>query len=507
VKNEKTWLNKRAAGVLLHPTSLPSEQGIGSLGTSAYRLIDFLAASGMKYWQVCPLGPTGYGDSPYQCFSAFAGNPYLVDLKELVMHGLLAGSDLAPLQKLPHDEVNFGELYKLFWPLIKKAFHSFQKKKANIETYGDYDTFKQEEAHWLHPHACFMACKDHFHGMPWHEWPRAYRTFAEAQKRPLFLFNELSEQIEAHKFYQYLFLGQWKLVLKYAQEKGIEIIGDIPIFVSLDSSDVWANAHLFQLNANGTPSKVAGVPPDYFSPTGQLWGNPLYDWKEKEGDVFKWWQLRIKHTLRLYDVVRIDHFRGFDTYWSIPAGSKDASVGKWVKGPGKAFFDAMNKSMPGIKWIAEDLGDINDDVRELRDSLGLPGMAIMQFAFSNDSSNLYLPHNLSRNCVYYPGTHDNDTAWGWYRSTSRESRDQFRRYFRVSGESIPWDMIRGVYQSVSRLVVIPMQDLMNKGPDARMNLPGKPDGNWKWRYTVNELERLFVDSAHYLQELASLYYR
>lgn len=453
------------------------------------------------------LGPTGYGESPYQCFSAFAGNPYLVDLKELVHSGLLIGSDLAPLQELPHEEVNFGELYKRFWPLIKKAFQTFQNNRANIEAYGDFDDFKENEACWLHPYACFMGCKEHFrHTLAW-GGPKAYRTFTEAQQRPLFLFNELSEGIEAHKFYQYLFLEQWKLVRKYAQEKGVEIIGDIPIFVSIDSADVWANAHLFEFNANGPPSKVAGVPPDYFSPTGQLWGNPPYDWKGKESDVFKWWRLRIKHILRLYDVVRIDRFRGFDTYWSIPAGSKEASISQWVKGPGKAFFDDMNKAMPGIKWIAEDLGDINDDVCELRDSLGLPGMAIMQFAFSNEASNLYLPHNLPRNCVYYPGTHDNDTAWGWYRSTSRESRDQFRRYFRVSGDSIPWDMIRGVYQSVSRLVLLPMQYLINKGPEVRMNLPGKVEGNWKWRYTTSELERLFVDSAHYLQELAALYYR
>lgn len=507
MKTETTWLNKRGAGVILHPSSLPSEQGIGCFGKSAFRFIDFLSASGMRYWQVCPLGPTGYGDSPYQCFSAFAGNPYFIDLKELISLGLLEGQALGPLQELSHTNVDYGNLYNRFWKLLNQVYNNYKKNPSALHSYGNFAAFKEEQAHWLHPYACFMACKNHFNGAPWYEWPKGYRSFSEAQKRPLFLFNELADSIEAQKFFQFLFLVQWKKLRAYAHEKGVEIIGDIPIFVSLDSADVWTHSSLFQLGANGLPNKVAGVPPDYFSPLGQLWGNPLYDWKGNTNEVFNWWRKRIQSNLGLYDILRIDHFRGFESYWAVPANDTDARNGKWVTGPGREFFDCMNRELPGIRWIAEDLGDITPTVHELRNSLNFPGMAVLQFAFSNDPANLYLPHNLIRNSVLYSGTHDNDTSWGWYTSAPREIKDQFRRYFRVSGEHVPWDMVRASYESVSNLVIIPLQDLMNKGTEARMNTPGKADGNWQWRYRPEEIEKLIIESSHYLQELKLLYNR
>ncbi len=500
-----SWLDSRSAGVLLHPTSLPGDLGIGKLGREAKRFIDFLQVAGFKSWQMCPLGPTGYGDSPYQCFSAFAGNPYLIDLHPLVGFGLLSDDDLAPLRRLPHDRVDYGELYVRFWPVMAKAFAAFDANSAGLPGYGDFAEFCQKHADWLDAYAAFSACKDHFGGQPWNTWPKELRSYRLFQKSSL--YAELKDAMNAVRFVQYLFFGQWTTLRSYAQEKNINIIGDVPIFVAYDSADVWANAELFQLDKNGSPKVVAGCPPDYFSPLGQFWGNPIFDWKAMKQDGYAWWMRRMAANFALFDIVRLDHFRGFEAYWAIPAQDEDARGGAWKPGPGIDFFKVLQEQFPEAKLIAEDLGEITDEVRELLKLSGLPGMAILQFAFGDDSSNLYLPHNVSPNSVIYPGTHDNDTTLGWYNSVDETARDHFRRYYSVDGSVPQWDMIRSAYASVSKLAVIPMQDMLNLGSDARMNFPGEAAGNWQWRYRSEQLDTLWRESAAYLRSLGEIYYR
>jgi len=500
-----SWLDSRSTGVLLHPTSLPGDLGIGKLGREATRFIDFLQAAGFKSWQMCPLGPTGYGDSPYQCFSAFAGNPYLIDLHPLVGYGLLSEEDLSPLRRLPYDYVDYGALYERFWPIIDKAYKAFDANSAGLPGYGDFPEFCEENAHWLEAYAAFSACKDHFGGKPWNEWPKEARSFAKFEQSKL--KTELAEQINAVRFVQYLFFGQWNDLKQYAETHNVSIIGDVPIFVAYDSADVWTDAELFQLNKDGSPKAVAGCPPDYFSPLGQFWGNPLYDWDAMKKNGYEWWMRRMQANFELFDIVRLDHFRGFESYWSIPAGDPDARGGTWVPGPGLDFIDALKDRFPEAKLIAEDLGEITDEVREVMRVSGLPGMAILQFAFGADSGNLYLPHNIIPNSVIYPGTHDNDTTLGWYRATDETTRDHFRRYFSVDGRVPQWDCIRAAYASVARLAVIPLQDLFNLGSEARMNCPGEAAGNWQWRYRSAQLDTLWRESAAYLRSLGELYHR
>ncbi len=500
-----SWLNQRTAGVLLHPTAFPGSQGIGVLDGAADKFLDFLAASGVRTWQICPLGPTGYGDSPYQCFSAFAGNPYLIDLQALVDSGLLDAADLAPLQQLPRDHVDFGWLYVTKWPALFKAFEAF-KAAGRPALYGDFAAFKTDKASWLGAFTLFLAMKDHFGGRPWWEWPAEVRFHAQAAKSPL--AAELADAAEAHAFFQYLFFGQWSRVRARARELGIEIIGDAPIFVARDSADVWSHPRLFQVDqATGRPLAVAGVPPDYFSATGQLWGNPLYAWDAHATDGYTWWIERLRANFALCDIVRIDHFRAFDTYWSIPADAADARGGKWLNGPGLDFFLKVKAALPDARMIAEDLGELFPSVVELRDATGLPGMTILQFAFGGESSNLYLPHNLRANSAVYPGTHDNDTTLGWYASTDEKTRDHVRRYLRVDGREVGWDFIRTAYASVSNLAVIPFQDILSLGSEARLNTPGEPAGNWQWRYHAGRLAQLQTETAPYLRQLGELYAR
>ncbi len=503
-----SWLQSRATGVLLHPTSLPSAVGVGTLGIDACRFIDFLASAGMKYWQVCPLGPTGYGDSPYQCFSAFAGNPYLIDIEGLMTFDLLKPDHLRPFQDMPSDRVDFGDLYLKSRPVLSLAMNNFTRKKLSyLPNYGLYEDFKSENASWLDTYALFMALKENFGGLPWFEWETPWRSFESAQKKSASLPEKLHEAIEVQKFAQYLFFGQWMLLKKYANGRGIEIIGDIPLFVSLDSADVWSNPKVFQLKKNGLPKAVAGVPPDYFSATGQLWGNPLYDWKALKQSDYGWWMDRLEGNFKMFDALRFDHFRGLDTYWSVPAGSADAIKGKWVQGPGLHFFSEVKKRFPACRLIAEDLGDLTPQVHELLAQTGLPGMAVMQFAFDGNADNPYLTYNHIANSVVYPGTHDNDTTRGWYEAAPPETQHQVRCFLRVSGDDISWDIIREAYQSVSRLAVIPMQDLMNLDPEARMNTPGTSQGNWQWRFTRKQLNDLSRNSAAYLKENAEIYGR
>lgn len=500
------WLDHRAAGVLLHPTSFPGEYGIGTLNEHCLAFIDFLAEAGFKYWQLCPLGPTGFGDSPYQSFSAFAGNPYLISLNSLEASKLLDPKILEELATLSTSFVDFGGLYNAKWPVLDAVYETFVQGKQKIRPYGKFATFKKKHADWLEPYAYYQALKAHFNGQPWYEWPKELLSYKDAKSSPL--FKELTRDIDAQMFMQYLFFGQWDIVRAHAKKRGIQIVGDIPIFVALDSADVWQNPEYFQLDPKTRlPTEVAGCPPDYFSEDGQLWGNPLYNWDALAKDDNAWWIKRLKHSFDIYDVVRIDHFRGFDTYWSIPYGSPTAKTGKWKKGPGLDFFKSVKKKIKNCKLIAEDLGDLTDNVRILRRDTGLPGMAILQFAFGGEGDNYYLPHNLQANSVLYPGTHDNDTTIGWYADAATKEKDFVRRYLRVDGKEIGWDFLRAAYKSVSRLTIIPFQDILSLDGEARFNTPGEGQGNWTWRYTPKQFQAIQGGTAEYLRETAELYYR
>ena len=500
------WLDRRATGVLVHPTSLPGPYGVGTFDESVDALLQFLADARIRYWQVCPLGPTGFGDSPYQCFSSFAGNPYLIDPAPLLRAGLLDETDLAPLRTLPAERVDYGALYEHKRPLLFTAYERWRKANRPTAPYGDFAAFRKRQAAWLDSYTLFSALKDHFQGRPWWEWPADVRTRAAAERSPL--RQQVAERAEAYAFIQYLFYGQWASVRQRAAKLGIGIIGDTPIFTALDSADVWSNPELFQLDPKTSrPTAVARVPPDYFSADGQLWGNPLYDWPAHAADGYRWWLARLAANFELCDIVRIDHFRGFEAYWSVPAGAATARTGKWIPGPGLDFFNVVRAKMPDAKLIAEDLGLLTPETMALREATGLPGMAVLQFAFGGGSDNLYLPHNQRANCVVYPGTHDNDTTLGWYATTDEKTRDHVRRYLRVSGQEVGWDFVRSAYQSVANLAVIPLQDLLSLDSKARFNTPGKAQGNWSWRYRPEQLRTLREQSSGYLRELAALYGR
>lgn len=500
------WLDHRAAGVLLHPTSMPSPYGVGTFDEAATTLLETLAAAKVKYWQLCPLGPTGYGDSPYQCFSSFAGNPYLIDPVPLVRAGLLAQSELAPLQRLNPQRVDYGGLYEHKRPLLFAAHAAWRRDGARPLPYGDFSEFQSRQAAWLPGYALFSALKDHFNSQPWWEWPEEVRSLQAARRSNL--QKQVAARVEAYEFIQYLFFGQWALLRAKAAKHDVHIVGDTPIFTALDSADVWASPQLFQLDPKTLrPTAVAGVPPDYFSADGQLWGNPLYDWPAHAAQGYRWWLDRLKANFQLYDVVRIDHFRGFEAYWSVPAGAKNARNGKWVEGPGIGFFQTVRREMPDAKLIAEDLGLLTPATLALRAGTGLPGMAVLQFAFGGGADNLYLPHNVRANTVIYSGTHDNDTTIGWYASCDEKTRDHVRRYFRISGNEISWDFVRAAYASAANLAVIPLQDLLSLGAEARFNTPGKSEGNWSWRYRMDQLRAFRDGSAPYLAELAALYGR
>ena len=500
------WLDHRAAGVLLHPTSLPGAYGVGTFDEAAVAFLAFLAEAKIKYWQVCPLGPTGYGDSPYQCFSSFAGNPYLIDPASLVREGLLTAESLAPLQRLNADQVDFGALYQLKLPLLFTAHAAWKKNPKRVLSFGDFGAFRKQNADWLTGYGLFSALKDHFSGRPWWEWPAELRSLAKALKSPL--ASQVADRAEAYEFLQFLFFAQWSSIRSKAAALGVSIIGDTPIFTALDSADVWTSPQLFKLDPKTSrPIAVAGVPPDYFSADGQLWGNPLYHWPAHAAEGYAWWLSRLRASFALCDVVRLDHFRGFDTYWAIPADAPTARTGKWEQGPGLAFFQQVLAKIPGAKLIAEDLGDLTPSVVELREATGLPGMAILQFAFGGDARNVYLPHHQRANCVVYPGTHDNDTTLGWYATADEKSRDHVRRYFRVDGREVGWDFIRSAYASVASLAVIPLQDILSLGSAARFNTPGKSQGNWTWRFRAEHLQALRGGTAAYLRDLAALHDR
>lgn len=475
----------RFSGVLLHPTSFPGPDGIGDLGPEAYRWIDFLRGSGCQMWQILPLGPTGYGDSPYQCFSAFAGNPFLVSPLLLLEDELLTLNDLSDRPRFPAEKVDFGPV--IIWKnkILDRAFANFQRLPKASRLAAEFEAFRSGQQSWLEDYSLFMAIKESQNGEPWNHWPKKLK-FREDKALESFSKNNRA-QIEKHQFSQFLFFRQWYALRDYAHQNGIQIIGDIPFVIAQDSADVWANPRLFLLDAELNPTVVAGVPPDYFSEDGQLWGNPLYDWPVHKADGYQWWKDRFAAVLSLVDKVRLDHFRGFAAAWNVPFGNPNARLGEWVKGPGIELIDELKRAFPNLPIIAEDLGVITPDVEEMRDRFELPGMKILQFAFTGDPEDDFLPHHYPVNCFAYTGSHDNNTARGWYDHATAREQDFCRRYLNVSGEDIAWSMIRSCWQSVARYVVAPMQDLLSLGTEARMNLPGTQSGNWSWRMLPNVL--------------------
>lgn len=497
-----SWIKRRGSGVFLHISSLPSEFGIGNIGRAADAFLDFAQKAGFSYWQICPLGPTGYGDSPYQSFSAFAGNTYFIDYEELAEMGFIDARDLDSLRALPRDRCDYGAIYGILPDILRKAAAKFPSAAAEQDK-SSFKKFCDDNAQWLDSYALFCALKRKFGGRSWLEWEDgAYRKYSHAV---LNIPADCRDEIFSIKFGQWIFFRQYAKFREKAHAHGVEIFGDIPIFLSLDSADVWANPDLFELDKKTLkPRNVAGVAPDYFSESGQLWGNPLYDWKNRKGELFDFWARRIKAASAMYDVIRFDHFRGFADYWSIPAKYADARKGSLKKGPGMEFFKFIKAKFPRQKFVAEDLGLLSKAAHALRGDLNIPSMAVLQFAFGDTPKNPYLPHNIRRNCVFYTGTHDNDTSIGWYEAASEAAKDEARRYFRASGEAINWDMIHAVMLSVAGVAVFPMQDIIGLGSWARTNTPGKPDGNWQWRMTVAQLQKALRDNAAYLRSLCEL---
>ena len=468
---------ERGSGILMHIASLPGKYGIGTFGKCAYEFCDFLEKGGQKYWQILPLGQTSYGDSPYQAFSAFAGNPYFIDLDILKEKGLLIKEDYEDINFGENPEViDYGLIFTEKMRILKKAYSNFK-----IEGNEAFKKFQLEEEKWLDDYSLFMALKYNFNFASWNSWDEKIKKHDEEcldrYKR------ELKDEISFWKFIQYEFFEQWKNLKKYANEKNIKIIGDIPIYLANDSADVWSNPKMFLLNEETfDPIKVSGCPPDAFSQTGQLWGNPLYDWDYLENTGYEWWINRIDASLKLYDILRIDHFRGFEAYWAVPYGEKTAENGKWVKGPGIKLFNAIKNKLGEIDIIAEDLGYLTKETLDFKKETGFPGMKIIQFAFGGDSKNPYLPHNYERNCVAYTGTHDNDTVRGWLEVSNPEEVEKAVEYFNLTKEEgYNWGIIRGVWSSVARTSIGVMQDFLNLGNEARINKPSTLASNWSWR--------------------------
>jgi 4-alpha-glucanotransferase len=501
-----SWLNTRSAGVLAHVSSLPGDYGIGNVGAGGRAFVDFLADAGVHYWQICPIGPTGYGDSPYQLFSASAGNPYFIDLGELQANGLLTAPEVEPLRSMPDAYVDYGWLYAEFWRVLALAADRFLQSGADrFDGLGSLSGFRREHGEWLEPFADYMALKAHFDGSAWNTWPAEYAQWSPALRATL--PDAVRQEAARHIFYQYIFFGQWERLRRYAASRKVGIIGDVPIFVALDSADTWRNRGVFRLDAHGQPLAVAGVPPDYFSALGQLWGNPLYDWEYLRTTGYAWWLDRLRAAFELYDVVRLDHFRGFDTFWEVPAGAPDARKGMWRHGPGLEFFQAVRAALPNAQIIAEDLGYIGPDVVNLRRNAGLPGMKVLQFAYGHDANNANLPHFYPPDSVAYTGTHDNITARGWLESLSPPYDRKVAEYFQLNGSKSAWPVIRAALATTSRLAVIPMQDLLDLPAEATLNRPGTTEGNWQWRFTREELTSLRQEKAPTLRHWIDLYDR
>ena len=498
---------KRASGILLPVFSLPSEHGIGCFSKEAYQFVDMLKKAGQSYWQILPLGPTGYGDSPYQSFSTFAGNPYFIDLAALAGEGLLTDAESREYDSEEQDEsIDYEKIYKTRFKVLKKAHERFRDRMAGGHHERDaYEKFVSENAFWLDDYSLYMAVKDKNNGVSWNEWDaplknREEEALSEARE-------ELAEEISFYKFQQYEFDRQWKKLHSYANEQGVKIIGDIPIYVAFDSADTWAAPQMFQFDENNEPEGVAGCPPDAFSATGQLWGNPLYDWEYHKKTGYEWWIRRIEHCLKLYDVVRIDHFRGFDEYYSIPYGETTAINGQWLPGPGMDLFRAIEEKLGRPEIIAEDLGFLTPSVLKLLKDSGFPGMKVLQFAFDARESSNYLPHTYPENCVVYTGTHDNDTTRGWYHAVGKCARDFAKEYMckpRLDEDSLAGDFICLAMGSVADLCVIPMQDYLGLGSEARINIPSTLGGNWVWRMKKGQFDE---ETAAEIYRVTKLYGR
>jgi 4-alpha-glucanotransferase len=503
----------RSSGILLHVTSLPGGHGIGDLGDAAHEFVEFLSEAGQKIWQVLPLSPTGYGDSPYQCFSAFAGNPLFIDISVLCEQGLLSVQDLANTPSFSSEHVDYERVVNFKQALLRKAAQAFLGDTTQTGR-GDFDTFCQTNQDWLDDYALFMACKKFHNDSAWVYWDAGIR-----QRDPAALKewqSRLSSETGFHKFAQFEFYRQWDALRTHCRRRGIRVMGDIPIYVAHDSADVWAHPELFRLDEQGRPTAVAGVPPDYFSATGQLWGNPLYRWDVSTASGHRWWIDRFRASLKLFDLVRLDHFRGFEAFWEVPAGRSTADGGKWVKGPGAEFFKTLQNDLKELPFVAENLGVITPEVEELRKRFGFPGMSLLQFAFGNDPQGpTFRPHNYARELVAYTGGHDNDTTVGWWTSSGvgestrsaediRKEHEFTRAYLGFQDEPVNWVFIRAILASVANTAIIPLQDVLGLGSDARMNLPGTVSGNWKWRFSPKALTK---EVTAQLRRLTGLYDR
>ena len=487
----------RRSGILLHPTSLPGRYGIGDLGPAAYHFVDWLVEAGQQIWQVLPLGPTGYGDSPYQNFSAFAGNPLLISLDQLIEQGLLTEADLSERPLFPAERVDFGVLIPWKMSILRSAFANFKQSRQD-----EFEKWVANNQEWLNDYAFFMALKVHFGGGAWTQWPeelrrRDERVLAEYRQK-------VADEIVFQQFIQFQFFKQWSQLHEYAQSQGITIIGDAPIFIAHDSADAWAQRELFYIREDGSLEVQAGVPPDYFSETGQLWGNPLYRWDVMQERGYQWWIDRFRIIFQLVDIVRLDHFRGFEAYWTVPGEAKTAIQGEWRKGPNASLFEAVQDALGTLPIIAEDLGVITPEVEALRDQFDFPGMRILQFAFGADTSNSFLPHNYMQNTAAYTGTHDNETTRGWFGNLDDATRQRVLDYFNCSSEEIIRTMIRALMLSVADTVVVPMQDVLDLNNRARMNLPGTVGGWWTWRASAVQFT---PEAAAWLAKWAKLYGR
>lgn len=501
-------LFQRSSGILLHPTSFPSQHGIGDLGKSAYEFIDFLKRSGYKFWQILPLGPTAEEHSPYiMNYSTFAGNPLMINLEGLAQEGLLEPQEIIPLETEDPSQVNFNKVIPHKALYLQKAYTRF-KKHLEHQSHPEFKTFCQKHSSWLNDYALFMALLEANESKAWNDWePALVHRDPDTLKAKT---EELQEPILYQKFMQFLFFKQWEDLRHYANKQGIKIIGDISIYVCHNSVDVWANSDLFQLNSETLESTyIAGVPPDFFSATGQLWGNPIYNWETMQQTKFAWWIQRFKTTLEYVDYVRIDHFRAFEAYWRVAAGEQNAIKGEWIKAPGYEFFDLLKQELHNLPVLAEDLGIITPEVEQLRDHYDFPGMKIVQFGFGGDANSVHLPHNYVQNCLVYTGTHDNDTAIGWWETTGAKEKQHFAEYLGYSSPNeitnVNWLMIRLALSSVASLAIIPLQDILSLGHSARMNDPRDNAGNWRWRY--ESLELLTQELSDKLLKLNQLYGR
>jgi 4-alpha-glucanotransferase len=480
-----TVFDRRRAGILLHPTSLPGGAGNGDLGADARRFVDFLIAGGSSVWQLLPHGPTHEDRSPYQCLSVHAGNPLWIDLQSLL--------ELGWLRERPQDPAREDQCWR--YACLREARAGFVRQ-ASREVRDEYETFLSHQGHWLEEFALYMALRRENHQRPWPQWP------APARERDLLALAEardrLADDIEQARFEQFVFFRQWRALKRYANERGVFLFGDMPIFVSYDSADVWAAREYFDLNPQGRPQSVAGVPPDYFSETGQRWGNPLYRWDRMHQDGFQWWRDRVRTNLALYDIARIDHFRGFEAYWAIPAQAATAVEGHWVKAPGEALFSALRAEFGSLALVAENLGVITPEVEVLRHRFGLPGMKVLQFAFDSGPDNPYLPHNHGREYVVYTGTHDNNTTLGWFDALPRDSQERVMDYLGRLQETMPWPLIRAALASVAQIAIVPMQDVLMLGSEHRMNTPATTEGNWRWRFRWDQVPENLSERLRHL---------